>query len=35
MLALDEIVVIGTVIWICLLVFTAKLFAGLCQKYKV
>ena len=35
MLAVDEIVVIRSVIGICFLVFTAKLLAGICQKYKV
>ena len=35
MLAVDEIAVIRTVIGICFLVFTAKLLAGICQKYKV
>jgi Kef-type K+ transport system membrane component KefB len=35
MLAVDEIVVIRTVIGICFLVFVAKLLAGICQKYKV
>jgi Kef-type K+ transport system membrane component KefB len=35
MLAVDEIVVIRTVIGICFLVFAAKLLAGICQKHKV
>jgi len=35
MLAVDEIVVIRSVLGICFLVFTAKLLAGICQKYKV
>ena len=35
MLAVDEIVVLRSVIGICFLVFTAKLLAGICQKHKV